>query len=120
MPLQDPITLPYGQPSLRTATWLPPRLAIFLPASWIRRPASHLLVLALFLVYHPLQAVTVNRAQGWPTFADARFLVMAGVLGIVVDFVYQKTGSVWPPVVVHWLTVVAWLLVGGGVARLGV
>lgn len=50
-------------------------------------------------------------------FRTTAFLLGAGLLGIICRVSYLKSGSVWIPVIMHWLIVVAWLLLCGGLER---
>lgn len=71
------------------------------------------LSLALFIVWHPLNAwlfLPVAR----PVFTDPVFLTLAGLLGLTCSVAYLRTGSVWPPVLIHWLVVVVWKALFGG------
>lgn len=76
-----------------------------------------ILSLLLFIVYHPLNALTFF-PQGRETFFDPVFLSLAAGLGIICTITYYQTGSLWLPVLIHWLTVVIWLLCFGGLAKL--
>ncbi|MCU0541789.1 MAG: CPBP family glutamic-type intramembrane protease [Oscillatoriaceae cyanobacterium Prado104] len=73
--------------------------------------------LALFVVYHPLNALTFYPA-GRPTFMNPVFLFLAAVLGAACAGAYLQSGSVWPAVAIHWLAVTVWLLLLGGYSRL--
>ena len=75
------------------------------------------LSLCLFLVYHPLNALTLYKV-GYPTFLNPIFLILATLLGLACTLVYLITGSLWPPVLIHWVVVVIWLCWLGGVERL--
>ncbi|MBE9117561.1 CPBP family intramembrane metalloprotease [Lusitaniella coriacea LEGE 07157] len=73
--------------------------------------------LLLFIVYHPLNAITF--------FPDARtaffnpiFLIFATLLGIICTVSYLYSGSLVIPVILHWLIVIVWLLFLGGVETL--
>jgi predicted Abi (CAAX) family protease len=76
-----------------------------------------ILSLFLFVVYHPLNALTFF-PQGRKTFFDPIFLSLAAGLGIICTITYYQTGSLWFPVIVHWLTVVIWLLCFDGLTKL--
>jgi predicted Abi (CAAX) family protease len=76
-----------------------------------------LLSLSLFLLYHPLNARWFY-PPGRGTFRDRRFLVLAGLLGLVCTVVYGLTGSFWAIVLLHWFVVILWLKVLGGNRRL--
>lgn len=73
--------------------------------------------LMLFLIYHPLNALTFF-PKGRITFQQPIFLFLAGLLGIICTIAYWESGSVWPPIVLHWAIVVAWLLGLGGYNKL--
>lgn len=70
-----------------------------------------------FVLYHPLEAHSWY-PQGNPTFKQTRFLALAGGLGITCTLAYLLTGSLWPPVAIHWLAVCLWLFYWGGQQRL--
>lgn len=75
------------------------------------------LSLVLFIIYHPLNAVTFF-SVGRKTFFNPIFLLLAAVLGIVCTIVYLQSGSLWLPVIIHWLVVVVWLVFLGGYKQL--
>ncbi len=77
------------------------------------------LSLIVFIVYHPLNALTVYPA-GKPTFFQSTFLILAGFLGLACTLTYLLTNSLWPGVILHWLAVTIWLLKLGGLARLAI
>ncbi|MDZ8053139.1 MAG: type II CAAX prenyl endopeptidase Rce1 family protein [Aulosira sp. ZfuVER01] len=73
--------------------------------------------LVIFIVYHPLNALTAYPA-GFPTFMNPVFLLQATLLGIICTIAYFQSGSLWPSVVMHWIIVVVWLVFFGGYERL--
>lgn len=73
--------------------------------------------LVMFIVYHPLNALTFF-SRGLKTFFEIAFLVLAALLGIVCSLAYIQSGSLWTPVLIHWLAVVVWLLFLGGYRKL--
>jgi predicted Abi (CAAX) family protease len=74
--------------------------------------------LSLFIIYHPLNALTFYKL-GDPTFMDWRFLLLAGLLGGVCTIAYLITGSIWASVLIHWFVVSSWLKWFGGDRHLG-
>jgi predicted Abi (CAAX) family protease len=78
---------------------------------------SGCLSLVLFVVYHPLNALTFYPV-GRSTFMNPVFLLLAAVLGVACSIAYLLFGSIWPAVAIHWLAVTAWLLLLGGYRRL--
>ncbi|MCW5214835.1 CPBP family intramembrane metalloprotease, partial [Desulfobulbus sp. US5] len=74
---------------------------------------STLLSAILFTLWHPLNALTVNPgAQA--LFCDPYFLVIVFCLGIVCSLTYILSRSLWVPIIIHWLTVVVWVIFLGG------
>ena len=73
--------------------------------------------LLLFVIYHPLNALTFF-PQGKQTFFEPLFLGLATILGITCTVVYYQSGSLWLPVLIHWLAVVLWLLCFNGLQQL--
>ncbi len=73
--------------------------------------------LVLFIVYHPLNAMSFF-PRGRKTFFNGVFLVLAALLGIVCSLAYIQSHSLWTAVVIHWLAVVIWLLFLGGYKKL--
>lgn len=73
--------------------------------------------LALFVVYHPLNALTFY-PEGRSTFMNPVFLLLAAILGGACSIAYLQSGSIWPAVAIHWLGVTVWLLLLGGYRRL--
>jgi predicted Abi (CAAX) family protease len=78
---------------------------------------SALVSIALFVVYHPINAILFYKA-GNPTFFQPIFLILAALLGLTCTVVYWLTGSLWTISAVHWVVVVVWLLFLNGLARL--
>lgn len=66
------------------------------------------LSLGLFVLYHPV-AARLWYPQARDLFDDPRFLLQATLLGVACSLAYGYTGSLWPPVLIHWLAVVIWL-----------
>jgi predicted Abi (CAAX) family protease len=75
------------------------------------------LSLLIFILYHPLNAKTFYK-DGYPTFFQPIFLTLATLLGITCTTTYALTGSLWIIIFIHWLVVVLWLLLFGGMQEL--
>ncbi|MBT9317667.1 CPBP family glutamic-type intramembrane protease [Leptothoe spongobia] len=73
--------------------------------------------LFLFVIYHPLNGLTFYKS-GYATFRNPTFLILAALLGLVCTLIYGLTHSLWPPVLIHWISVVLWLCCLGGNDRL--
>ncbi len=73
--------------------------------------------LTAYICGHPLNALTFYPA-GFPTFINPVFLLATALLGLICMMVYWRSGSLWPPVIIHWLVVVVWLLLLGGYGKL--
>ena len=65
------------------------------------------LALILFLAWHPLNAWLFFPSV-LPLFSDWRFLLVTALLGAACLYLWQRTRSLWPPILVHWLAVVLW------------
>lgn len=85
---------------------------------WSAQLAWMLLSLGLFVLYHPL-AARLWYPQARALFNDPRFLVQATLLGVACSLAYGLTGSLWTPLLIHWLVVVIWLEPFRGRERLG-
>ena len=73
--------------------------------------------MGLFVAYHPLAGATWYR-PGRQLFRDPAFLLSCSWLGAVCAGVFLLSGSLWPPVLIHWLAVTLWLWPLGGRLRL--
>lgn len=68
---------------------------------------------AAFVLWHPANALTINRtALG--IFLDPAFLLIVTALGITCSVSYVLSHSLWTPIIIHWLTVVVWVIFLGG------
>lgn len=76
-------------------------------------PKWLLFSVVLFVAWHPLQAMTIG--PPWAgAFLNPWFLAATTVLGAALVRIYAATGSLWPPILVHWLVVLGWKLLLGG------
>jgi len=73
-----------------------------------------LVSLLAFMVSHPINGWISGRT----VFLDPIFLVLATLLGILCTLTYLKSGSIWVPMLFHWLTVVVWIMFLGGWQKL--
>ena len=85
------------------------RVLLVGPAASLARCAGGI---ALFVAWHPLQIFIFGEEWG-RVVLNPLFLLAVAVLGVGLTRVYLKTRSVWPPVVLHWVTVLVWKLAGG-------
>lgn len=69
-----------------------------------------LAALALFVAWHPLQ--TMLWAPGRLELTDGGVLGTVAVFGVAATFMYAYAQSIWPPVVLHWLLVIAPVCLG--------
>jgi uncharacterized protein len=70
------------------------------------------LAVALFVAWHPLQVLIFGEQWG-EVVLNPVFLCAVAVLGVALTRGYLKTRSIWPPVILHWATVLAWKMAGG-------
>ena len=75
--------------------------------------AAALVSLALFILWHPLNAAFILTEAQY-LFIDWRFLVTAFLLGAATTIAALKTGSIWPCVAIHWAAVISWKAFLGG------
>ena len=71
------------------------------------------LSVGLFVLYHPLAGISWY-PQARQVFHDRRFLLQCTLLGVACVLTYNLTGSLWAPVLIHWLAVTLWLWPLGG------
>lgn len=69
--------------------------------------------IVIFIAWHPINAMTINR-PAFALFTDPVFLSLAALMAIACTITYLKTGSLWVPIVIHWLTVVVWVFLLSG------
>lgn len=69
--------------------------------------------LLLYVVAHPLNA-RMFWPSAWSTFSNPFYLALAALLGVACTAAYLISGSIWPPVLMHWITVTVWMLFLGG------
>ena len=62
---------------------------------------------------HPLNGIFV-RHDAFAVFTHPLFLLFAALLGLVCTISYQISGSLWPPMLMHWITVLVWTMFLGG------
>jgi predicted Abi (CAAX) family protease len=79
--------------------------------------ASAASALVLYLAAHPLNSM-LFRPQLRSLFESPAYLSLAALLGVTCTAAYWISRSIWPPVLIHWLTVIAWLYLFGGWALL--
>jgi predicted Abi (CAAX) family protease len=78
------------------------------------KTAVHVVVSSiLFVLWHPLNAVTINPTAR-DTFLRPDFLVIVFLLGLACGVGYVISRSLWVPILIHWVTVVVWVLGLGG------
>jgi predicted Abi (CAAX) family protease len=62
----------------------------------------------VFIAWHPVNAITINPGA-YTVFTDPVFLILATLMAVACTITYLKSGSVWVPVFIHWLTVLVWV-----------
>lgn len=75
------------------------------------------LSLLIYVIYHPLNAKSFYK-DGYPTFFDPIFLILATLLGLTCTITYALIGSVWSIIFIHWVVVLLWLVYFGGISKL--
>ena len=69
--------------------------------------------LALFIIWHPLNATYLLKTAR-PLFFDPIFLLIAALLGATASIIALTTRSRWCAIFFHWIVVVAWKFCLGG------
>jgi len=72
---------------------------------------------AAFVLWHPANALTINTTAA-ALFLNPAFLLIAALLGITCSVSYVFSRSLWIPIIIHWLTVVVWVIFLGGRSKL--
>ncbi len=75
-----------------------------------------LISLGLYVGWHPVWA-GIAELTGHPLkidLLDPAFLTIVTLLGTCCTICYRRTGSVWIPTLIHWLTVLNWVYFLGG------
>ena len=67
----------------------------------------------LFIALHPINAMTINH-PAYTMFTNSLFLSLAALMAIACTITYIKTGSLWVPIAIHWLTVLVWVFLLSG------
>jgi len=87
-------------------------MSIILPFSLFVFP-SLLVSTAAFVLWHPANALTINTTAS-ALFLNPAFLLIVALLGITCSVSYVLSRSLWTPIIIHWLTVVIWVIFLGG------
>lgn len=72
--------------------------------------------LCLFVASHVANGLLFHRVG---VFTNGWFLLEAAMLGAMCIAAYLESGSVWPGVLAHWLTVTIWIILFGGARLVG-
>jgi predicted Abi (CAAX) family protease len=73
--------------------------------------------LLAYVASHPVNAILL-RPDALILFESPAYLVLTALLGLTCTATYLMSRSIWPPVLVHWLTVIVWIWFFGGQAML--
>ena len=83
------------------------------------KAAAYVLIsTALFVIWHPINAWLFNTTAR-AFFYDPVMLLIIALMGLCCGISYVLTRSLWIPVSIHWLTIVAWVFLLGGHSMLG-
>jgi len=91
-----------------------PREPVSPRQKWVLAVAS----LIAFVAMHPLNGL-LFRPSVLDLFLNPVFLALALALGLVCTLAYVSSGSLWPSILMHWITVTFWIEFLGGATRLG-
>jgi predicted Abi (CAAX) family protease len=74
--------------------------------------------LLAFVASHPING-WLFRPAALGLFTSPIFLTCATLLGVACTAAYFVSQSIWPPMAIHWLTVVVWIVLLGGQGLVG-
>jgi predicted Abi (CAAX) family protease len=74
--------------------------------------------LLAFVVSHPLNGLLV-RPAALGLFINPVFLLLSALLGVACTLAYLISRSLWPPVILHWVSVMVWIVFFGGQGLVG-
>jgi predicted Abi (CAAX) family protease len=91
---------------------------LLLPHKQRKLPRKHVFFysvvsILVFVGCHPLNGLTLARFA-YPIFINPAFLFLATLMAIACTITYLRSGSIWIPVCIHWLTVLVWVFLLGG------
>ncbi len=78
-----------------------------------RAAVSIALSTLVFIAWHPVNALVFSHSAA-PIFLDPWFLVIVAALGVTCGHAYVVSKSIWIPVIIHWATVLTWVIFLGG------
>lgn len=84
-----------------------------LDQSFGKKATAILISAVLFVLWHPLNAL-IFTVIARPFFYNFYFLAIVFILGLACGIGYVVSRSLWIPIIIHWLTVVTWVLFLGG------
>ena len=74
---------------------------------------SAALSLIVFVAMHPLNGIFF-KTSAHDVYIHPVFLASAALLGLACTVAYRITGSLWPSIAMHWMTVTCWTVFFGG------
>tara|TARA_R110002096_G_scaffold250996_2_gene443657 strand:+ start:1216 stop:1695 length:480 start_codon:yes stop_codon:yes gene_type:complete len=75
-------------------------------------PLSIGLSTALFVLWHPIAGYFLI-PEAFPFVSDFRFLCFAALFGLTFCLMRRITGSLWAPILCHWIVTLTWKALGG-------
>lgn len=90
-----------------------------IPRSFFSKSIAHktFIVLTssiLFVLWHPFNAYFLNQ-EAQELFYNIYFLIIVFILGLSCGISYIISKSIWTPIIIHWLTVLIWIVFLGGI-----
>jgi len=90
--------------------WMVPHPSEDVTRKWRRNVIWGALI--IFVLIHPLNGLIQGGPKG-DFFLRPEFIVIVTLLGVVTHGMYQRTGSIWSPVLIHALVVTSWSIMRG-------
>lgn len=72
-----------------------------------------ILSIIIFVIWHPFTALCFSHHYKH-LFLDPSFLTIVLFMAIACTITYLKSGSLWLPIIIHWITIIIWILGFGG------
>jgi len=75
-------------------------------------PLSIVVSTALFVIWHPIAGALLV-PEAFPFVSDPRFLCFTALFGFSFCLMRRITGSMWAPILCHWVVTLTWKGLGG-------
>lgn len=74
---------------------------------------SAIFSISIFVAWHPITALFFSHPKRH-LFLDPAILCIVTLLAMACSITYLRTSSLWMPIIIHWITIIVWVLGFGG------